>query len=158
MKQESKKFYLTEQGLTKIKQEHQELRQLRELKTKDELPKSLEANQFQLVRHFLLEENLNLLEERFKELENILKNVQLIKIPKNKKLKQVVLGATVAVESAGQTNEFTIVGSLEANPSAGKISDESPIGQALLNGKVGQKIKIESLDNKVYKIKNIRYK
>jgi len=158
MKQESKKFYLTEQGLIKIKQEHQELRQLRELKTKDELPKSLEANQFQLVRHFLLEENLNLLEERFKELENILKNVQLIKIPKNKKLKQVVLGATVAVESAGQTNEFTIVGSLEANPSAGKISDESPIGQALLNGKVGQKIKIESLDNKVYKIKKISYK
>lgn len=158
MRQERTKFYLTKEGLEKIKKECQQLRKLRELKAKDEWPKSLRANQFNLVGHLVLEEDLNLIEERVKELELILKNAQLIKIPKNKKPKQVVLGSTVTVESDGQTDEFTIVGSLEANPSLGKISNESPVGRALLGCKVGQIVKINSLTKIIYKIKKITYK
>jgi transcription elongation factor GreA len=50
-----------------------------------------------------------------------------------------------------------IVGTLEANPSEGKISNESPVGKALLGKKVGDEIVITSPINVKYKIKKIRY-
>ncbi len=82
-------------------------------------------------------------ETRIAEIENILQNVEVIKAPKGDS--KVSLGSTVSLKSAdGKTKQFQVVGTVEADPLNGKISDESPIGKALLGKKVGDKVEIKT--------------
>ena len=67
------------------------------------------------------------------------------------------MGAKVRVDVEGQKGEFTIVGTLEANPAIGKISNESPVGRALLGHKIGDEVLVSSPVDIKYKIKNIKY-
>src|ERR1700756_4858518 len=66
-------------------------------------------------------------EARVTELQNILQNVEIIKKPRGDS--QVQLGSVVKLKSDGKTKEFQVVGTVEADPLNGKISDESPIGK-----------------------------
>jgi transcription elongation factor GreA len=151
-----KKFYLTKQGLAKLKKEQQDLEELKLAKTKGESPKILVSEDLN-PEYLAFQEDLNFLETRLIELANILENAVLITLPKKGKQNIVNLGATVFVSRNGQNDEFTIVGSLEANPSLGKISDESPVGRALLGHKVGQEVIVSSPTKTTYKIKKIKY-
>jgi transcription elongation factor GreA len=81
-------------------------------------------------------------EARISELEAILMNVEIITTPKNGGSK-VVLGSTVKLKN-GSEKKFQIVGTVEADPLNGKISDESPIGQAMLGKKVGDTVEIKT--------------
>ena len=72
-------------------------------------------------------------ENRILEIQEILKNAEIIKGGKKDK---IVLGATVALDMDGRGVEYTIVGPTEANPLEGKISNESPIGKMLFGRKV----------------------
>jgi transcription elongation factor GreA len=63
----------------------------------------------------------------------------------------------VFLDIDGETDEFRIVGSVEANPSLGLISNESPVGKALLGRRVGEEVIISSPIKTRYKIKKIRY-
>jgi transcription elongation factor GreA len=131
------KIYLTKKGLEKIKKEYEDLKK---------------------IRLAGAEEDLNLLELKLLKLEYIAKNAELIKLPPENKQNTVGLGATVILEDAsGKTKEFEILGTLEADPSEGKISSESPVGQALLNHKVSDEIVINSPTKNSYKIKKIKY-
>lgn len=78
-----------------------------------------------------------LVESRIAELEDIIANVQIIR--EKSKSSQATLGSVVVVKAKGgsHTKEYAIVGAVEANPLEGKISDESPIGQSILNKRVG---------------------
>ncbi len=154
---EEKKFYLTQQGLERIKKEYQNLKTLKFSKTKGEVPKIWQSEDLN-PEYLSFQEDLSFLETRIAELENILKNIELIKAPKKDQQKVVNLGATVLVEVDGQTDEFEILGSLEANPSLGKISNESPVGKALLGHRAGEEILVSSPIKTVYKIKKIKYK
>jgi transcription elongation factor GreA len=78
-------------------------------------------------------------EGRISEIEHILKHSKLIEVS-NKGT--VGLGSTVHVELENGKQRYVIVGSTEANPDEGRISDESPIGKALLGKKPGDKIEI----------------
>lgn len=78
-------------------------------------------------------------ESRIAEIESILQNARLIN-PKD--ASDVEVGNTVDLKTEGKSVTYTIVGSVEADPLEGKISDESPIGQALLGKKVGDKVTI----------------
>jgi len=151
-----KKFYLTKQGLEKIRKEYQNLRGLKLAKTNVEIPKIWHSEDID-PEYLSFQEDLGFLESRMAELENILKNVELIKFPSKEKQGIVNLGARVIVKVDGQTDEFEIVGSLEANPSLGKISNESPVGGALLGHRVGDEILVSSPLKTIYKIKKIRY-
>ncbi len=92
-------------------------------------------------------------DQRIAEIENILQNVEVIQKPKGNK---VQLGSTVKLKSDGKTKEFQVVGTVEADPLNGKISDESPIGQALLGQVVGDSIEIKTpADTSTYKIVSI---
>ncbi|MBO7664282.1 transcription elongation factor GreA [Candidatus Saccharibacteria bacterium] len=73
-------------------------------------------------------------ENRIAEIEEILKNAKVIR---NASHDKVAMGATVTVTLSGKKFTYSIVGPVEANPLEGKISDKSPIGQALLGKKVG---------------------
>ena len=153
---ERKKFYLTKKGLEDIKNEYKVLKDLRLAKTKGEVPKIWESEDLN-PEYLSFQEDLSFLETRVVELENILKNVELIKHPSKEKSKTINLGATVVVEVEGDKDEFTIVGTLEANPSLGKISNESPVGKSLLGHKAGEEVVVSSPMKAIYKIKKIKY-
>jgi transcription elongation factor GreA len=82
------------------------------------------------------------LEARIKELENIIKNAVVID---ESKATASNLGKDIVLEFEDKTvDEFSLVGSLEADPLKGKISNESPLGAAILNHKVGEKILVKT--------------
>lgn len=94
-------------------------------------------------------------ESRIAEIEHILQNVQEIKKPKNDS--KVQLGSNVKLKNEeGKTKEFQIVGTVEADPLVGKVSDESPIGKALLGKHENDSIEIETpIETATYKIIDI---
>jgi len=82
------------------------------------------------------------LEARIKELESIIKNAVVID---ESKATASNLGKEIVLEFEDKTvDEFSLVGSLEADPLKGKISNESPLGAAILNHKVGEKILVKT--------------
>ena len=154
---EEKNFYLTRQGLEKIKKEYQDLKSLKLAKTKGEIPKIWHSEDIN-PEYLSFQEDLSFLETRIAELENIFKNVDLIKPPPKEKRNIINLGATVLAEIDGEIDEFTMVGTLEADPSNHKISNESPIGQSLLGRRVGETVVIKtSIVNHSCKIIKIKY-
>lgn len=94
-------------------------------------------------------------ESRILELEGILASVEIIKKPKGDT--KVQLGSTVKLKSeAGKMKEFKVVGTVEADPLNGKISDESPIGRALLGKKEHEDVEIVTpVETTVYKVVDI---
>lgn len=138
-----KVFHLTQQGVDDLKKELDELVSLR--------PEI--ANRIKVAREFGdLSENMEYSaarqdrdrnEIRISEIEAILTNVKLITKPKGDS--KVMLGSTVELKGDdGKKKVFQVVGTVEADPLAGKISDESPIGRALINKKVGEKVEIKT--------------
>lgn len=154
---EEKKFYLTKEGSERIKKEYKDLKIIKLAKTKGEVPKIWHSEDLN-PEYLSFQEDLSFLESRLAELEYICKNTELIKIPSKEKQNIVNLGATVLVEVDGQNDEFTLVGSLEANPSLGKISNESPVGKALLGHRAGDEVVVSSPIKTTYKIKKIKYR
>ena len=93
-------------------------------------------------------------EARIKELEYMIEHAIIIEdAPKD----VVGLGSTVEIEYVedGDTDEYKIVGSMEADPFENKISDESPIGKALSGKKVGDVVKVPS-PNGDYEVKIVK--
>ena len=85
------------------------------------------------------------IEARIIEIESMLKNVEIISDVKGA-AKTVVVGVTVKVydEEYDEENVYRIVGSTEADPREGKISDESPVGKALMGKKTGDEVIVEA--------------
>jgi transcription elongation factor GreA len=94
-------------------------------------------------------------ESRIGEIEHILQNLEVIKKPKSDR--RVQLGSVVRLKGeGGRAKEFKVVGTVEADPLNGKISDESPIGQALLGKQEGDKVEIKTpAETATYKIADI---
>lgn len=93
-------------------------------------------------------------ESRISEVEHILLNYELINKPK--KATKVQIGSSVSLKNNGLSKQFQVVGTVEADPLEGKISDESPIGQALLGKKVGDDVQIKTnSDTVTYKVAEI---
>jgi len=151
-----KKFYLTEKGLERVKKEHKDLKNVKLLKTGGDVPKILHSEELN-PEYLAFQEDLNFLDSRIAELEYILKNVELVKIPPKDKRSIIDVGAKVLVDVDGQKDEFEIVGTLEANPAIGKISNESPVGRALLGHKIGEEVVVSSPIKTLYKIKKVIY-
>lgn len=89
-------------------------------------------------------------ENRILEIEDILKNAQVIRGGKRTK---VALGATVNLDMGGKKVEYTVVGTVEADPSKGMISDESPIGTALMGKKAGESFDFNGKKVKILSVK-----
>lgn len=94
-------------------------------------------------------------ERRIAELEQMLKEAEIIST-RSKKRDRVEVGAAVEVVRDGKTSRFYIVGSSEANPVEGFISNESPLGRVLIDKKVGDTVEIKTPEGKAqYKVKSI---
>jgi len=136
-----KKFILTRQGLTSLKSEYDELTKVKRTQI---------IKRIQIAREFsdlaenseydAAKEEQSLLETRIVQLEDVLKRAQIIEPVK--KADFVVIGSTVVVEMNDEVHKFSIVGSMEADPTESKISNESPVGKALLGLQVGETIEV----------------
>lgn len=150
-----KAYRLTAEGIKELQEEHAKLVASRadvadKIKTAREFGDLSENSEYQSAR-----QEQEKLEARVSELEHILSNVEEIKKPKGDS--KVQLGSKVELKSAdGKTKTFQVVGTVEADPLAGKISDESPIGQALLGKKEGEEVEIKTpAENAVYTVVDI---
>ena len=99
-------------------------------------------------------EDMSWAQGRLKELEQIINNSKIIA---NHKGDTIVVGSCVTVKVEGQEREYSIVGPQEVKPAKGLISNESPLGQALLDHKVGDKVEVTVPAGKqVYEILKIK--
>jgi transcription elongation factor GreA len=154
-----KKFLLTKEGLEKL---NEELKVLINEKRKEVIERIQEA-----VAHGDLSENADyaqakeeqsFIEGRIQEIEEMIKNAEIIDT--TTRHSTVTIGSTVTVSVKSETSEeerkYTIVGSNEANPSEGKISNESLVGKALLGRKVGETSTVTTpAGEMIYQIKRI---
>ena len=88
-------------------------------------------------------------ENRILEIQDILKNAKIIRASKKDK---VALGANIKLDLGGRELEYTVVGATEANPSEGKISNESPIGKVIMGHKVGDNLDFNGRTVKILSI------
>ncbi len=153
----TKVFYVTKEKLQELKKEYDELLILERNKTVgQEAPKVFESEDIN-PEFVSYQEDMDALRLRIDELNTIIEKHELIKNPAKEHRGAVNVGATVLIDVNGKKDEFTIVGTLEANPDASKISNESPVGMALLGHKVGDEVVVPSPIDKKYKIKDIKY-
>lgn len=149
-----KQFYLTKEGVAELETEHKALVEQRgpiaeRIKTAREFGDLSENAEYTSAR-----QEQERVENRISEIENILQNVEIIKKPKGDS--KVQLGSSVKLSGNGKARDFTVVGTVEADPINGKISDESPIGQALMGKKVGDEVEIKTpAETATYKIAEI---
>lgn len=151
----NKQFRLTKEGVAELEAELKTLLAKRKtiaesIKSARELGDLAENAEYQSAR---AEHDRN--EARISEVEHILQNTKLISTPKGDS--KVALGCKVALKSDnGKTKEFQVVGTVEADPLNGKISDESPIGKLLLGKKLGDAIEIKTpAETTIYQIASI---
>ncbi|KKS44385.1 MAG: Transcription elongation factor [Candidatus Azambacteria bacterium GW2011_GWA2_42_9] len=136
--------YLSQEGIESLKKELQELK----TKKRQEIAKRLQeakdlGDLSENAEYFEAKEAQSLNESRIAELEELLKNAVVIETPSTEDI--VRIGSTIEVKSVPNNAErFTIVGSAEARPQEGKISNESPLGSAFLGRKIGEEIEIKT--------------
>jgi len=150
-----KTFRLTNEGIAELKRELEGLIAERSeiaesIRTAREFGDLAENSEYQSARS-AQERN----ESRIAEIEHILQNVEVIKTPKG--TAKVQLGSKVTLKGDdNRTKIFQIVGTVEADPLNGKISDESPIGQALLGKHENDQVEIKTpAETATYKIVDI---
>ena|SRR3989344_3062518 len=141
MPQSAKKFILTHEGLTHLKDEYEELIKVKKPAVTKRIQRAREFGDLSENSEYdAAKEEQSLLEVRIAQLEEILARAQIIK--PIQKTDFVVIGSTVVVGINDEIHEFTIVGSMEADPTQKKISNESPVGQAILGLKVREIIEV----------------
>ena len=155
----TKKIYLTEEGLEDLKKEYEELVNKKRPEILTRLSDA--RNQGDLsenAEYVAAREELSFIDGRIEELEELLKQATLIKETTHKSGGSVVvaLGSKVTLHVDGKKEVFTVVGEWEADPTEKKISHESPLGKALLGKKVGEAFEVEAPAGKIsYKISAI---
>ncbi len=133
----AKKFILTRDGLVQIKSEYDELTKVKRPKIAQRIQRAREFGDLSENSEYdAAKEEQSLLEARISQLEEVLSKAEIIKPAQKSDF--VIIGSTVVVEVDGQRDEFTIVGTIEADPAKKKISNESPVGSAILGVKVGE--------------------
>jgi transcription elongation factor GreA len=136
--------FLTREGFQKLQEELDFLRTTRRQEIANRLHEAMEGGE--LIENAEYEDAKNeqaFVEGKIKELEILLATARVISEDENRETIQV--GTTVTIREEGSNDEtYTIVGAAEANPRAGKISNESPLGRALLNHKAGETVTVEA--------------
>ena len=152
--------FLTKEGFQKLQDELDHLRTAKRQEVAERLHEAMEGGE--LIENAEYEAAKNeqaFVEGRIQELEMLLASARVIEDDeKNHHTGLVTIGSTVTIQEQGYEAEtYTIVGAAEANPREGKISNESPIGKAILNRNVGDTVHVETPDG-TYKVKIIKVK
>ncbi len=137
--------FLTRDGYRKLQDELDYLRTYKRQEIAERLHEAMDGGE--LIENAEYEAAKNeqaFVEGRIKELEILLAMARVIdEAPPAADVVQV--GSTVTIqEESLEPEQYTIVGAAEANPAAGRISNESPLGKALLNRKIGEKVQVDA--------------
>ena len=137
--------FLTREGYRKLQDELDYLRTFKRQEIADRLHDAMDGGE--LIENAEYEAAKNeqaFVEGRIKELEILLATARVID-ENQTSADSVQVGSTVTIQEDGSDSEvFTIVGAAEANPSTGRISNESPLGKALLGHKVGDRVQVDA--------------
>lgn len=137
--------YVTEEGLQKMKEELEHLKSVKRLEVSERLEAAISQGDIsENADYDYAKQEQAFLEGRIADLEDSLRRAKVIK--DGGPADSVRVGSTVTISENGHDGEETyrIVGVQEANPAEGLISNESPIGQALLGAKVGDTVTVET--------------
>lgn len=147
--------YVSAQSLENLKKEFETIKdntipeiakRIDEAKQQGDLSENAEYHQAR--------EDMSWAQGRLKELEQIITNSKLITSQKGN---NIVVGSVVVIKINGQEREYTIVGPQEVDPAKGLISNESPLGQALIGHKAGDKIEFKAPAGKqIYEVIKIK--
>lgn len=138
--------YLTKEGKKKLQQELEELKGPRREEMAKRLRSAIEMGDLSENADYIkAKEDQGFLEGRIKELAWILSHSEIIDETANRNGK-IDIGATVTIKEAGYDGEevYQLVGSQEADPTNGRISNESPIGMALIGNQVGDVVTVQT--------------
>lgn len=142
----NKKNILTYEGLKKLEDELQDLKVVKRKEVADKIKEAREQGDLsENAEYDAAKDEQRDIEARIEELEKILKNAEIV-VEDDVDLEKINIGCTVDVydREFEEEMEFKIVGSTEANSLAGKISNESPVGRALIGKKVGDVVAVET--------------
>jgi transcription elongation factor GreA len=138
--------YVSADGLARLQAEHDELvatqrpAVIGRIKAAKELGDLKENADYSSAR-----EEQSFLEGRIKAIEAVLRDATVIEAPIGEAAARVMVGSTVGVEEDdGTTSTFAIVGSTEADPASGRISNVSPVGRALLGRSPGDTVVVST--------------
>jgi transcription elongation factor GreA len=138
--------FLTKEGFQKLQEELDYLRTSKRQEVANRLHEAMEGGE--LIENAEYEAAKNeqaFVEGRIQELDVLLASAKIIEDNGRRKSDSVQLGSKVTIKEGNfEAETFTIVGMAEANPREGKISNESPIGKAILGHKVGDSVKVET--------------
>ncbi|HEX6287589.1 MAG TPA: transcription elongation factor GreA [Herpetosiphonaceae bacterium] len=139
-----KPVYLTREGYAKLQEELKNLIEVRRPEIAERIKQAKDLGDLSENAEYEAAKNEQAFNEgRIRELNYMLNNAQLIEDSNGSK--EVRIGSTVTVrEEDGEEITYTIVGSSEAKPAMGKISNESPVGKALLGKHARQKVTVET--------------
>ena len=143
---EAKKNILTYEGLKKYEEELQELKVVKRREVAEKIKEAREQGDLsENAEYDAAKDEQRDIEARIEELEKILKNVEVVD-EDEVDLEKINIGCQVKILDVefDEELEYKIVGSTEANSLKGKISNESPVGKALIGAKVGDVINVET--------------
>ena len=141
MNTQAKKFMLTKQGYEHLQDEYQDLVKIKREEVVDRIERAREFGDLaENSAYDSAKEEQSLIEARIADLEEVLHKAQVVQLPLSKDI--IIIGSTVLVEMNNEIHEFSIVGSMEADPAENKISNESPVGKSLLGLKVSESIEV----------------
>lgn len=145
---EAKKNLLTYQGLKQLEDEIQELKVVRRKEVAQKIKEAREQGDLsENAEYDAAKDEQRDIEARIEEIEKILKNAEVV-VEDEVELDKINVGCKVKVFDFEYDEEdsFKIVGSTESNALKKKISNESPVGAALIGHKVGDVVQVETLD------------
>ena len=143
-------IYLSREGMEKLRAELKYLRTVRRHEVAERIQQSRErGGTVSNAEYEDAKNELAFTEGRILTLDNLINNAEIIE--ENRGPRHIVdVGATVTVQNQqGQTHQYTIMGSAEADPAQGKISNISPIGKSLLGKKVNEVAEVSAPSGKI---------
>lgn len=134
--------FITSEGLEKLTEELKNLKTVKRREIAQRIQEAKELGDLSENAEYVEAKNEQaFVEGRISELEAIVKNAAIIKSEKNSEMVRV--GSQVKVKADGKTHSYSIVGSNEADPKNGRISNESPLGQAFLGKRIGDSVEVQ---------------
>ncbi|GAB4480173.1 MAG: transcription elongation factor GreA [Anaerolineales bacterium] len=139
--------YLTREGYDKLQEELEYLRTVKRREVAERLHEAMEGGELIEDAEYEAAKNEQaFVEGRIHELETILANARIID-PSLSRSEIVQVGAKVTIqEGSNEPETYIIVGPAEANPREGRISNESPLGRALIDHRIGDEVRVDAPD------------
>lgn len=142
--------YLTRHGYQKLQEELDHLRNVKRQEVAQRLHEAMEGGELIEDAEYEAAKNEQaFVEGRIQELEMLLANARIIDEGGHRDVVQVAAKVTIQ-EGENPTETYTIVGPAEANPREGRISNESPLGRALMDHRAGDQVKVDAPGGSFY--------